>query len=215
MRCPTPLNLPDPYGSSKKDRIQVPCGRCGACKANRRSEWSFRLAQELKDSHNAFFITLTYSDEDLPYEYVDKKTGEIITSPVPTLEKIHFQNFLKKIRTTTKREFPTMPVQLRYYCVGEYGTQTQRPHYHAIMFNMRWEYARNLSRFWKFGHHHIGQVTDQSIHYVSKYHVDREYWKDDKIGRQRSFATMSRKPGIGYNYVEKNSDWNKENSFFL
>ena len=37
--------------------------------------WSFRLNQEMKVSATAHFVTLTYSDEHVPY--LDKETGEL------------------------------------------------------------------------------------------------------------------------------------------
>src|SRR5690625_7067719 len=66
MQCPSPISIKDPNGQHSWQRIQVPCGKCGACKHNRRADWSFRLQQELRDAESALFLTLTYSDENLP-----------------------------------------------------------------------------------------------------------------------------------------------------
>jgi len=80
MKCPTPISIKDksdanPKGLNSK-RLTVPCGRCGNCRRARRNQWAFRLKQELKDSENAYFITLTYDDTTLP-EYIDYDSGEI------------------------------------------------------------------------------------------------------------------------------------------
>lgn len=54
------------------------------------------------------FITLTYDDEHLP----------LGMSLVPK----DLQDFLKRFRSRIA------PIKVRYYGVGEYGDQTQRPH---------------------------------------------------------------------------------------
>ena len=50
----------------KGQRNTFPCGKCKYCKENKRSQWSFRLQQELKKSGNSYFYTLTYNDLHLP-----------------------------------------------------------------------------------------------------------------------------------------------------
>ena len=83
------------------------------------NQWSFRLREELKDSESAHFLTLTYDDEHI-----------IITgNNEPTLYKRDVQLFLKSLRKLQKQK-------IKYYFVGEYGGKTDRPHYHAIIFNL-------------------------------------------------------------------------------
>lgn len=67
----------------------VPCKKCFACRCAARYAWAFRLYQEFKHSQSAYFVTLTYNDDNVPtdvyykvidtkyYTLVDKKTGEI------------------------------------------------------------------------------------------------------------------------------------------
>ena len=188
MQCPTPTSIADPHKKHKSNRITVPCGKCGACRKTRRNEWAFRLSQELKTAKNAYFITLTYSDENLPFT----------PDGVITLDKKDLQNFQKRLRKLQKKQWPE--TKYRYYAVGEYGTETDRPHYHIIAFNVAPDCLRNLSTLWPFGIHHIGTVTTGSIFYVAKYHVNAVKADDDRVPE---FATMSRRPGIGHNYVKK------------
>lgn len=75
------------------------------------------------------------------------------------------------------RRFPDSP-NLRYYTVGEYGTQTHRPHYHSIMFNMQPQLLRELPEIWGQGITHHGTVTQASIHYVTKYVIEKEVDSD-------------------------------------
>jgi len=197
MQCPSPISIKDPNGQHNWQRIQVPCGKCGACKHNRRADWSFRLQQELRDAESALFLTLTYSDENLPFT----EHGEI------TLRKKDTQLFMKRLR---KEHSKHSDAKIRYYTVGEYGTNTKRPHYHSIIFNLTVETLNKMDTIWQHGHHHIGTISPASIHYVTKYHVNPNHYPDDI---EPEFATMSRNPGIGYNYIKRAKKWHRENGY--
>ena len=62
--------------------------------------WSFRLNQEMKVSATAHFVTLTYSDEHVPY--LDKETGEFERGyslfKKQTLYYPDIQLYLKRLR---------------------------------------------------------------------------------------------------------------------
>ena len=207
MKCPTPISIKDksdanPKGKASK-RIQVPCGRCGNCRRARRNQWAFRLKQELKDSENAYFITLTYSDETLP-EFIDYDSGEIKSN----LVKEDLQKFIKRLREKQYRQ--TKERKFRYYAVGEYGTETDRAHYHLIGFNIDRSIINRIDNIWGHGHVHVGTVTEGSILYVAKYHVNRDMDADEE-GRHKEFATMSKRPAIGHGYIKRNRNWHLDN----
>jgi hypothetical protein len=224
MQCPTPISIRDksdanPYGKASK-RLTVPCGRCGNCRRARRNQWAFRLQQELKDSENAYFITLTYSDERLP-QFVNNETGEVKSN----LRKTDLQKFIKRLREQQYRQ--TKQRKFRYYAVGEYGTETDRAHYHFIGFNIDRIIIDQLDKLWGHGHTHIGTVNEGSILYVAKYHVNRNMGQEEEKGqigyydkkelkieegiRQKEFATMSKRPAIGHGYIKRNYNWHIEN----
>lgn len=177
--------------------LTVPCGRCGACLHNRRIDWSFRLNQELKIHLCAKFITLTYNDENVP------KTD----SGLHSLRKTDYQKWFKKIR---KKQSKYTSTRIRYYGVGEYGTNTNRPHYHVILFSPCAKLLNVLDQTWTHGHIDIGDVNEKSIHYITKYHVNHRHFDDQ---RENEFTTMSRNPGIGYNYITNNLKWHTQNDF--
>lgn len=189
MQCLEPISICNPKGLSAADRITVPCGKCAACLQNRRGEWTTRLKIELEDATSAFFITLTYNEDHVTY-------GD----GGPTLVKSDLQKFLKRLRKFIE------PYKIRYYAVGEYGTTTNRPHYHIILFNLPVDKIDNVRKAWsdkqgqEIGHIDVGTVTGGSIHYVTKYHINKNISPD---GVQPSFCLMSRQPAIGYRYVEK------------
>lgn len=186
------------HGLGKEDKLDgvpFPCGQCLACRINRRRVWTLRLMLENEYHAQSCFVTLTYSDESLPYTL----DGQ------PCLCKRDSQLFLKRLR----KRFPDR--KIRFYLVGEYGTRTHRPHYHALLFgvgpddldsswlffNGRSGEKRNslLSDTWHFGLVHVGMVSRESIQYVAGYVTKKFTKKND--GYVPEFALMSRKPGIG------------------
>lgn len=199
MKCPSPISIPDPNARHKSTRLTVPCGKCGACRYNRRADWSFRLAQELRVADYAQFITLTYDDEHVPF---NQSTGEL------SLDKTHLQLFIKRLR---KFQDGNSKSKIRYYAVGEYGSQTDRPHYHAILYNAVPDTIAHLDRTWTYGHYSVDNLNSARIHYVTKYHVNAVKNED---GRTPEFALMSRNPGIGLNYVTSTKDYHLKNNKF-
>jgi len=184
MICLFPINIPRPNGKGNADRIDVPCGKCAACLTNRRTDWTLRLSIEMEYASTAHFITLTYSDENIYYNKDFK----------PSVYKKDMQDYMKRIRKHCPES------KIRYYLVGEYGTQTKRPHYHILLFNYPLEKLNRLESLWNNGHILVGNVSMQSISYVCKYHVNSTNFPE---GSNPSFTLMSRNPGIGYPYLTK------------
>lgn len=203
-QCIAPLSLPRPKGRGSSDRIEVPCNKCLHCLSNKRDEWSFRLKQEQKISKSSFFLTLTYNEENLPIHSRSEVDQDGYIEIVPELNKKHFVDFIKRLRKTNypksakvaynSPETPTV----RYYAVGEYGTETFRPHYHAIIFNLTEKTQLKLADIWQKGHVQLDPCNSASIHYVTKYVITKN---TDYGLRQKPFALMSRMPGLGANYL--------------
>lgn len=143
-------------------RDVVPCGKCNYCLQTKRADWSFRLIQELKVADSAHFLTMTYNEDELPRS----------DSGIPSLNKEHVQLFQKRLREVQRRAYPGS-TNLRYYTVGEYGTRTLRPHYHSILFNLQGKLLPQITDIWSHGGVFVGDVTGASIHYVTKYVINR------------------------------------------
>lgn len=135
----------------------VPCGKCLTCKRRRQAGWSFRLSQEMQRSQSAAFITFTYNDDCLTY-------GE----ENPTLVKRDFQLFMKRLR---KKQSKRTQDKIKFYACGEYGSITQRPHYHAIVFNLHPSLSLDgiLSEIWSMGNVQVDECNIKTIQYVTKY----------------------------------------------
>lgn len=169
----------------------VPCGRCPLCKGRRIAAWAFRLQQQERVSENSHFITLTYGTENLKFT----ENGR------PTLAKRDVQLFIKRLR---KLQSPGMP-KLKYYCAGEYGSKTFRPHYHIIIFNCC---ITTIQPAWSLGDIHYGQTSPASIAYSLKYISKPRKSKTDD--RANEFQLNSK--GLGANYLTPAMiKWHKSN----
>lgn len=142
-------------------------------------------------STSAHFLTMTYVNEHLPINPI---------SGTPELSKRDLQLFKKRLRKCQKDP-------IRYYSVGEYGSITHRPHYHSILFGLSPLVVPKLADIWSLGHIQVGSVTPASIHYVTKYVINKH---NDFKGREPPFSLMSRRPGIGVGYLDKLTAWHRE-----
>lgn len=173
----------------------VPCGRCGFCLSNRRKEWSFRLQKEFRYHENSAFLTLTYSDENLQFwDHINTSTGVVTAYPV--LVKSDLQKFMKRVRHEQSK---LTDKKIKYYAVGEYGSKTKRPHYHALLFGV--DNRVDLERKWNKGLIDVGTVTNDSIDYITKYIVNK---KDFKHFVVPPFSCISN--GIGLQHFKDNQE---------
>lgn len=125
--------------------VPIPCGFCDHCKLLARKEWTYRLAKEAESyaADEVLFLTLTYDDAHLSYaqDYLPfnvREDGELALIDAPTLRKSDLQLFLKRLRRWYDYHFSDDPgyKPLRFYACGEYGSTTQRPHYHLILYGL-------------------------------------------------------------------------------
>lgn len=208
--------------------INIPCGKCGRCLQRRKMEWSFRMMNELIHSKTAYFITLTYAPENVPYNKYGQKT--LIKTRATDLKikkeaegkkRINnkwvdrsLQGFFKRLRQNHKRSKETIEWitnklepsdKIKYYGCGEYGEERHRPHYHAIIFNAS---IKAIEKSWTLGEIHIMEATEANINYTMKY-LDKRYGSEGPKNKEQEFNTMSE--GIGKNYIKTNKTWHKRN----
>jgi hypothetical protein len=142
------------------------------------------------------FVTLTYSDEHLPED------GSVSVR--------EWQLFAKRLR---KRH------SFRFFMCGEYGALKFRPHYHALLFGVRFAdavkvetrgdyhvlWSEELERTWGKGLTEIGQVSFESAAYVARYSL-KKLAPCDLEGRAPEFVSMSRRHGIGRSWFEQHAE---------
>lgn len=182
----------------------IPCGHCQACRVKNSKDWSIRCWAESQDTNYSYFVTLTYDDEH--------NDG--------MLHKDHLQYFIDRLR----KHYPSS--HIRYLACGEYGTTTNRPHYHLILFmstiiedlttvfeyekngvkqytmkhnsqGQPYYYSHTLEKIWKKGQVATAKASIATYAYVARYVTK-------KNNDNQCFILASLKPGIGNNYFEKN-----------
>lgn len=217
-------NSPDDY---------IACGQCLGCRLDHAKLWQGRCLMEMQDHDNTFYLTLTYDNEHLPlkskycHEYVDDRTGEVMSVLVSTLSLDDVQRWKKRLaKAWSKRsEKP-----LRFYGCGEYGDTTMRPHYHFLVFGLdlsddelvfyknskagKYTYSLYncewLEKTWGNGNVIIGRGSYESAGYIARYvlkkrgSVDKQLYLDN--GLMPPFINMSRRPGIGLPFLERVSE---------
>jgi hypothetical protein len=172
--------------------------------------WKLRLLLESKLYSLNGFITLTYDNDHIP--------------PGASLQPEDLRLFLHRFRKRIQRS--GLP-KIRYFAIGEYGTQTERPHYHLIVYNYgclsktryvsgshcNCVYCDILRKSWSSGHVALGTVESDSIDYVCDHNLKTVVVDGKAImgltdlndpfvvkwlkGRHPEFRRMSNRPGIG------------------
>lgn len=181
----------------------VPCGQCLGCRLDWAADWSVRCEKEAKLWPHNSFVTLTYSDAELPMG----------SSTRSSVSKREVQLFLKRLRKARSE-----PV--RFFASGEYGEQNERAHYHLLLFNcafpdkLRWRVHRGntlyrspeLEQLWPFGFSTIGEVNSTTANYVARYVVKKlrgSMAAAAYADREPPFVLMSNRPGIGAGWLDR------------
>lgn len=123
--------------------IQVPCGRCIACRVSKAQLWTDRIKAEIILHDNLFsFVTLTYDDEHVPHS----------PKGLMTLSKDDFTNFMKRFRYYLF-EYLEKKLSFKYFACGEYGEKYGRPHYHLLIIGIHSNAGLKtvLHKAWPYG----------------------------------------------------------------
>lgn len=161
------------------------CGKCIPCRINKARIWTHRILVECMAYEHNTFLTLTYSEDQIPWDQ--------------SVHKSELQGFMKRLRNYV------YPAKIRYFGVGEYGEKTMRPHYHIILFGIGMGNEKLYVQAWNnYGYIHVGDVTPQSARYCTNY-VMKGWNRDHKKleGRKPEFMLCSRRPGIGHDVMKK------------
>lgn len=188
MKCSRPRIVYD--GQFKSE---YPCGKCAACRRSRTREWANRVMHELYYWEKSCFVTLTYSDENVPF----------------SLSKRELQLFIKRLRKSIE------PNIIKYFGCGEYGEKHGRPHYHLIIFGLDvksdcFKYMRRVNNknyysvdAWEYGYIDIGNVNYKSAAYVAGY-IQKKLGVASYPGREPPFQIQSQ--GLGARYALENAE---------
>lgn len=164
--------------------VPIGCGNCIECRKQKAREWQVRLAEELKTTPYAYFVTLTFEPEkmaELVENYNIEKCNELAT---------------KAVRLFTERYRKIYKKAPRHWLITELGQDnTERVHLHGILFmqfpiNNEW-----LTDLWKYGITDTGKYCNmKTINYIIKY----VYKIDEKHKDYKPKIFASRGLGKGY-----------------
>lgn len=204
MQCLKPFRLKGKnalpgFQARFPDGLLVPCGKCVMCRIAKRREWTLRLIHESMYWEDSVFLTLTYDDEHVPEDF--------------SLKKRDLQLFIKRLRRRLNDR------KIRYFACGEYGDESQRPHYHAIVFglSLHEEDKQAVKDSWTYcdwsnssiAKNSFGLAEPDSMRYVAQY-IDKKFTgplaeeEYDQKGREPVFRLLSL--GLGAQFCDDNSE---------
>lgn len=222
-------NLLNSLDNNFLEFCKIPCKWCAGCQEKYSKDWATRCMLEASQYEHNYFITLTYDEEHIPRDdyILNRKTGELIEND--NWEQGHLEpddvvKFMKDLRRYW--EYHYNHTGIRFFLCGEYGGQTKRPHYHAILFNCPikpemlkihsisksgdtlWE-CETIQNIWEKGFISIAEVNWDTCAYVARYvmkkmkgRVEDEFYFQN--GMSPEFIRMSRMPGIGLDFFTSN-----------
>lgn len=129
--CLFPSGSPPINSAAYKAGIEYfKCGACPECLRDRANSWALRSYYECKDHVYNCMVCLTYDS------YIRDEQGRIIGENVSDLSvnKRDIQLFIKRLR---KWQSSFTDEKIKYLVCAEYGSRTHRPHYHALLFGVR------------------------------------------------------------------------------
>lgn len=123
--------------------VPLNCGRCRPCRILKISKWTNRQLFESFTHEKSCFSTFTLS-------------GDID----PNVSKITLRKLIKSLRQNVS------PRTFRFYGVGEYGEQKNRPHYHVSLFGLDVQDLPLLEKSWGKGYVHAGEFNSATAAYT-------------------------------------------------
>lgn len=201
MACVKPITI-----HKNKQSFKVPCGHCMNCRVKKMSQLEFLANKELLYAYSrglgCSFVTLTYTDENLPR--TNKGT--------PTLRRKDLQNFHKRVRQLTD-------IPYKHISCLEYGDSLGRPHMHIIFVGLSDVVAYNVcKKAWKFGLYDVGPLTQGGLRYVVKYCCKAD--SDDVVQAIRDGNAMEQPKimhsiGLGKRWIESHINDIVESNFLF
>ena len=200
------------YTSNKKNNGNVPemkdkrvayvpvgCGICSECLKQKSNNWKVRLKEEVKETRNGQFVTLSFSNESYRelHETIKKEEKKELSvyamdNKIATLA---VRRFLERWRKEHGKS-------IRHWLITELGEKnTERVHIHGIIWTDKKD---DIIKHWKYGNVFIGSyVSERTINYVAKYitktDIKHKYYKPVILASK----------GIGSRYTKYKANVNR------
>ena len=210
---------PTKFSTSKH---KLPCGTCRNCNKQYIDQWVTKILFEYKSTQSGvLFVTLTYDNEHLPSSE-NYSGGELSKPDLKLFLRRLNRNYNYRYAEDNKK-LNLQP--LKYFAVGEYGSQTNRAHYHLLLLNTYPEYRdieKIIKRSWQLSDPEQikvdlvgtkGTLDNQSnsntagelaasIRYTLKY-ILKNHGKGTDLHKQSEFTLKTMRPAIGTSYLSE------------
>lgn len=183
--------------------VQIPCGKCIECRQQKARNWMVRLGEEIPNTQYNYFVTLTFSPEQLGK--LRKKTN---LSECNALFGIALRRSLERWRKDQKKS-------IKHWFITELGHEgTERIHAHGILFSdkpLEWQVIEpgkdgNMCKwkYWNYGKVYVGTyVSMRTVNYLMKYVTKID--TDHKHFNGYIFCS----PGLGKTWLERMQQYYK------
>lgn len=164
LKCDSPVRIRNKYTG---DYMMVNCRKCMSCKINQVNTKCVHLMEDMKRFPFHMFVTLTYSNDNLPYMTIDSYDvyRGIPSRTFPKKIARYEDMDLSKFKVYRPRGFPdgaftgvlfiddiqkffkrlriyyerkyNCRFPYRYHYLCEYGTSGKRPHFHVLFYGFK------------------------------------------------------------------------------
>lgn len=169
--------------------VTAACGKCLECRKQKQREWLVRMSEELRSEPNAYFMTLTFSEEKLE-EYKKLCNSEDPNTIVTKAMRLMLERCRRKLGHSVKHWF-----------ISELGhTGTERVHLHGLVWGIGMD--KLVEEKWQNGITFTGTyVNEKTINYITKYIT-----KIDKDHKEFTGVILC-SPGIGNGYTKRGDSY--------
>lgn len=205
--CFFPLSNTNHNSDAWKAGLQsFECGHCPECARKRSNRLALRDFYEAKDHAFNCMVCLTY--DTAVYDKYGRKIGEKLPPSDLRVNKRDVQLFIKRLRKYFSG------IRIKYRAAAEYGPHTGRPHYHVILFGVRFSDYRfykkskrgnplytspTLTKLWGHG---ICTIDALSLSMAASFYASKYTAKDQR--NSDTFMLCSQNIGLSSMITEFN-----------
>jgi hypothetical protein len=221
----------NPVGTYRTDGSNTvrPCGMCLGCRLEYSRQWAVRCLHEAALHKDNCFITLTYNNENLPenlslsLDEIQKFLKRFRRKVEPN--KIRYFGCGEYGEKQGHKYSDGIGRPHYHLCVFGYDFHDKQVLRNGTYKRWRSRFfkgenadlyiSKNLGKMWKKGFHSIGDVSFNSAGYVARYVTKKKKLTQTEMkrtgktlddhykGRTPEFAIMSKRPGLGQDWIKK------------
>ena len=174
--------------------VEIPCGQCYECRKQIANDWRARINEEWREHKYNYFVTLTFSPEELEILHRNTHLGEC--NALAT----------KAVRRSLERYRKDHKHSLKHWYITELGHEgTERIHLHGLIFadeplqfGEPDEHQMREWKYWRYGKVFIGDyVNSKTCNYIVKYMTKIDTDHKGFIGKVHA------SPGIGKIWIQR------------